>query len=272
MTDAPMRRREFITLLGGAAAAWPYASLAQPGPTARLVAILWAGIEPGTKAAELATSEFVNQARDLGWVEGRNLRVEHRWTSGDAQQVATFAKELVDLRPNVIVVNSTPLLAALMRATREIPIVFVRVADPVGQGLIASIARPGGNATGFTNFEFSMGGKWLQLLKEVAPRIGRVVVLFNPKTMPYELFLRSIQAGAPAVALEVHPAPAQNTEEIERVINETADKSKDGLLVLPDIFTINVCYRDAIRGNRLHASEASVTKGKARDMRANQLI
>jgi putative ABC transport system substrate-binding protein len=180
----------------------------------------------------------MDQAHDFGWVEGSNLRVEHRWTSGNAQEVAAFTKELVELRPDVIVVNSTPLLTALMRETSVIPIVFVRVADPVGQGLIASLARPGGNATGFTNFEFSMGGKWLELLKEIAPDIARVVVLFNPRTVPYEIFLRSIETTAPTLALEVRPAPAQNAEDIEHIISGIAQGSRTGLIILPDIFTI----------------------------------
>src|SRR5262245_15380159 len=125
-----MRRRDFIFASG--ALVWPQVGFAQNPPNERLVAILWAGIEPGTRAAELAIAKFVQQARDLGWVEGNNLRVEHRWTSGDLQQVTMLAKELVDLRPNAIVVNSTPLLVVVSQATRQIPVVFVRVADPVG--------------------------------------------------------------------------------------------------------------------------------------------
>jgi putative tryptophan/tyrosine transport system substrate-binding protein len=166
------------------------------------------------------------------------LRVEHRWVTSGAEQSKALAKELVSLGPDVVVVNSTPLLAVMANESRTIPIVFVRVADPVGQGLIASLARPGGNITGFTNFEFSMGGKWLQLLKDVSPSTERVAILFNPNTMPYALFVRSIEAAAPSFALKLQPSPAQNTGDIERIIEAFARDRNSGLIVLPDIFTI----------------------------------
>src|SRR5262249_6130509 len=153
--------------------------------------------------------------RDLGWLENDNLKIEHRWVTSGSQQTKILAKELVDLRPDVIVANSTPLLTALMSESRTIPIVFVRVADPVGQGLVASLARPGGNPTCFTNFEFSMGGKWLELIKQVAPPTERVAILFNPKTVPYAFFLKSIEAAAPSVALKLVPSPAESVDDIK---------------------------------------------------------
>jgi len=234
-----MRRREFIiTLIGGVVAAWPVPSWAQMPVRIRLIGVLWAGIIPGTPAAELAIAAFTEGLHELGWKEGENLKIEHRWVTSGAEQSKTLAKELVGLKPDALVVNSTPLLSVMASETRTIPIVFVRVADPVGQGLIASLARPGGNITGFTNFEFSMGGKWLQLLKDLSPSTERVAILFNPNTMPFALFVRSIEAAAPSFALQLQPSPFQNTDDVERIIEAFARERNSALVVLPDTSTI----------------------------------
>ena len=217
-----VRRREFITLIGGVVAAWPVPSWAQMPVRIQLIGVLWAGIIPGIPAAELAIAAFTEGLHELGWKEGENLKIEHRWVTSGAEQSKTLAKELVGLKPDALVVNSTPLLSVMASETRTIPIVFVRVADPVGQGLIASLARPGGNITGFTNFEFSMGGKWLQLLKDLSPSTERVAILFNPNTMPFALFVRSIEAAAPSFALQLRPSPFQNTDDVERIIEAFA--------------------------------------------------
>jgi putative ABC transport system substrate-binding protein len=155
----------------------------------RLVGVLWAGLTRGTPEANAAVAALTKKLRDLGWRENDNLKIEHRWVTSGSQQTKILAKELVDLRPDVIVANSTPLLAALASESRTIPIVFVRVADPVGQGLVASLARPGGNATDFTNFEFSMGGKWLELIKQVAPPTERVANSLQSEYGALRLFL-----------------------------------------------------------------------------------
>jgi ABC-type uncharacterized transport system substrate-binding protein len=234
-----VRRREFIiTLIGGVVAAWPVPSWAQMPVRIRLIGVLWAGIIPGTPAAELAIAAFTEGLHELGWKEGENLKIEHRWVTSGAEQSKTLAKELVGLKPDALVVNSTPLLSVMASETRTIPIVFVRVADPVGQGLIASLARPGGNITGFTNFEFSMGGKWLQLLKDLSPSTERVAILFNPNTMPFALFVRSIEAAAPSFALQLQPSPFQNTDDVERIIEAFARERNSALVVLPDTSTI----------------------------------
>jgi putative ABC transport system substrate-binding protein len=241
-----MKRREFIALLGGAAATWPLAANAQSTAQMRLVGVLWGGLTPGTPAANLALATFIKGLHDFGWREGDNLKVEHRWVTSGLEQGKALARELVNLRSDVIVVNSSPLLAALLGESRTIPIVFVRVADPVGQGLITSLSQPGGNVTGFTNFEFSMGGKWLELLKDVAPRTERVAILFNPNTMPYSLFVRSIETASPSFALKIQQSPAQSVSDLERIVSEFAREPNGGLLILPDIFTIE--HRQVIIG------------------------
>src|SRR5712692_5926737 len=177
------KRREFITLLGGTAAAWPLAARAQQPAQVRRVGMLigYAENDPETQARLLA---FRKELEHLGWTEGRNVRIDYRFAPARPDQAQSFAKELVALRPDVLVGNSTPSTAALLRETRTVPIVFVGVSDPLGSGFVTSIARPGGNATGFTNFQPSLTGKWLGMLKEFVPAIVRVAVVFNPRTAP----------------------------------------------------------------------------------------
>jgi putative ABC transport system substrate-binding protein len=230
-----MKRREFITLVG--TAAWPISAWAQNSVDTRLVGVLWGGLIAGTPEANAAVATLANKLRDLGWQPDK-LRFEHRWFIAGSQQSSELAKELVGLRPHVVVVNSTPLLTALENESHTIPIVFVRVADPVGQGFVKSLARPGGNASGFTNFEFSMGGKWLELIQEVAPRTERIGIIFNPNTVPYAYFLKAIESAAPSLALTLVPSPAERADDIEAKAAAFAQKSGGGLLILPDIFNI----------------------------------
>ena len=234
-----MRRRDFIALLSGAFAR-PFAVRAQQSDRKRLIGVLWAGVVQGTSLAKSIEATFVEKLRDLGWKEDHNVQLEHRWTiaGGAVGQTRALARELVALQPDVIVVNSSPLLATLISETKTIPIVFVRVADPVGQGFIPSLARPGGNVTGFTNFESAIGAKWLQLLKELSPDIMRVAVLFNPNTIPYGIFLRSIEAAAPTFGVGLTALQVSSAEEIERALLSFSREPKAALLVLPDIFTI----------------------------------
>jgi putative ABC transport system substrate-binding protein len=236
-----MRRREFITLLGGAAAPWPLAALAQRGLRRIGVLMSFAAHDPEGQQRIVA---FERGMRDLGWVEGRNLRITYRWALGDAE-LRNAASELIGAAPDLILANSTPAAVALTQQSRTVPIVFVQVTDPVGQGVVASLARPGGNLTGFTIFEFSIGTKWLEMLKVVAPQVTRVALLFNPTTAPYaDSFRLPVEAAAPSFDATAVPAVARDAAEIERVLEAFAREPNGGLMVLPDITTTN--HRDLI--------------------------
>lgn len=191
-----MRRRDFIKFFGGAAL-WPLSAQAQQPERMRLIGILLPAAV-GDPAAKRQLAAFVRQLEELDWAEGRNLQIDYRWGAGDPERMQVFAKELVELQPNVILARSTPVTAALLRQTRTIPIVFTVVSDPVGERFVESLARPGGNVTGFTNVEFSLTGKWLELLKEVAPGIKRVAFIFDPKLAPGggSYYTRLIEASA----------------------------------------------------------------------------
>ena len=178
-----MKRRTFITLLGGAAA-WPLAARAQQGERMRRIGVLM-GYAESDREGQANFSAFQGGLQKLGWTEGRNIRIDARWASADADLVQRFAKELVALQPDLIVTQNTPITAAMLQRTRTIPIIFANVSDPVGSGFVAGLPRPGGNVTGFIDMEGSMAGKWLELLKEVAPRVTRVAFLFNPATAPF---------------------------------------------------------------------------------------
>jgi putative ABC transport system substrate-binding protein len=232
-----MRRREFITILGGAAATWPLAGYAQQPDGVRVGVLMpLAESDPSIKR-QLAA--FVRQLEALGWAEGRNLRIEYRWAAGDADRMQVFAKELVTLQPRVILARSTPVTAALLKQTRIIPIVFVLVSDPVGEHFVDSLARPGGNVTGFTNVESSLTGKWLELLKEVAPGTKRAAFIFDPKLAPGggSYYTHLIEASAPSFAVARTAMPVHDDAEIERAVGEFVQEPNGGLLVLPDATT-----------------------------------
>jgi putative ABC transport system substrate-binding protein len=238
-----MRRREFIAGLGSAAA-WPLAARAQQGDRARHVGVLMNVVQedPGGPADVTA---FRQGLAELGWIEGRNIDIEFRWPGGDIERVQTFAKELVALRRDVLIGRSTPTTAALKQETATIPIIFVNVPEPVEQGFVQSLARPGGNITGFTNFEASIGGKWLQLLKEVDPRIARVAVIYNPQTAPFAgLYLRSVQSAAPTFAVETVAMPIRSDADIEAALTMFAQQPSGGLIAIPDSFTSQ--HRDRV--------------------------
>ena len=222
-----MKRREFITLLCGMTA-WSLGARAQQAGAMRLVGVLIPLAETDTEAqTELAA--FRKELQRLGWTEGRNARIETRWAAGDVDRIQAYAKELVTLKPDVILARTTPVTAALLRETRTIPIVFVGPSDPVGAGFAASMARPGGNATGFTNVEASLGGKWVELLKEIDPRVTRIAVIFDPKTSPGggSYYLRLVQDAARSIAVETIVTPVHDAAEIERVI-EASPKPERG--------------------------------------------
>jgi putative ABC transport system substrate-binding protein len=228
-------RRQFITLLGGAAA-WPLGARAQQGERVRRIAVL-SGIAHDHEAEDRIAS-FVKGLAELGWVQGRNVSIEYRWAAGDAERARAHAIEVLGFGPDVILANGTAVVAALQRETQTLPIVFVLGLDPVESGFVAGLARPGGNITGFTTFEPEMGGKWLEVLKEIAPRVLRVGVIFNPHTQPFHAtFLRSIEAAASSFAVAPVAAPVHSATEIEAAMASLGLEAGGGCIVLPDIFT-----------------------------------
>jgi putative ABC transport system substrate-binding protein len=242
---AGIGRRAVIGVLGGAAFVWPYDLIAQPTKRVRRLGVLM-GVanDPGGQALLAA---FQTGLKELGWNEGGNIRIDYRWGAGDADRGRKLATELVELQPDAIFCQTTQSVMALRQATRTIPIVFVQVSDPVGSGFVGGLSRPGGNATGFTNFETSMGGKWLELLKEIVPRAATVALMFNPISSPHiasGFYLHSSEEASRLVAVEALPAPVHDTEEIERAIDAFAAKPNGALIVLPDTF--NIVHSDLI--------------------------
>jgi putative tryptophan/tyrosine transport system substrate-binding protein len=231
-----MRRREFITLLGGTAVIWPVAAGAQQRDRTRLIGALM-GYAESDPAVQSYLAAFRAALAKLGWREGGNFRIELRWGAADSDRIRTFAKELVELRPDAILGATTPVISALARETQTIPIVFAIVIDPIGNGFAQSLARPGGNITGFTVLDSAIGGKWMELLKEVAPRTERVALLFNPATAPpLQSLMATIQTAASSIAVQANAAPIHAKDEIEGVIAEQARTPGGGLIVMPDIF------------------------------------
>ena len=226
-----MRRREFIILLGGAAVAWPLAARAQQPDRMRRVGVLVSRIaDDPEEQARLAA--FVQGLQKLGWTEGRNVRIDYRWAAGDADRSRTYAAELVALAPDVIVAAGSQSVAALEQTTRTVPIVFASVVDPVGAGYVPSLARPGGNATGFTAFEYSLSGKWLELLKEIAPNLTRIAILRDPALAAGIGQFAVIQAMAPpSFGVELSPIDVRDAGEIERDVAAFAGETKGGLIV-----------------------------------------
>jgi putative tryptophan/tyrosine transport system substrate-binding protein len=232
-----LRRREFITLVGGAAAAWPLAARSQPAKMRR-VGVLMA-YEENIAEAQAWVAAFREGFRKLGWTEGGDVQIDVRWATGDKATIARFAKEMVASQPDLILSSSTPTTAALLEQTRTIPIVFGIVTDPVGSGFVASFPRPDGNATGFTNFEPTMGGKWLELLKEIAPRVNRATFLFNPVTGPhFEYYLSTFKAAAASLAVQPIVTPVRDPPELESAIAAQARESNGGIVVMPEAFTL----------------------------------
>jgi len=223
-----MRRREFITLLGGAAAALPLAARAQQSERMRRVGVLM-NFTSDDPVSQDRLAAFVQGLQELGWTVGRNLQVDYRWGAGNVERYRTFAAELVALTPDVLVTAGAPAVEALQRATRTVPIVFTNVTDPVGGGLVASLARPGGNTTGLTLSEYGLSGKWLELLKEIAPRVTRAAVLRDPVAVGIGQFA-AIQAVAPSLQMELSPVDVRDASEIERAVTAFADRPSGGLI------------------------------------------
>jgi len=227
-----VRRREFILTLGGAAA-WPLAARAQQGERIRRVGVLL-----NFAASDRSHRPFSDRLRELGWTDGHNLHIDYRWGAGDASRLRAEALDLVRLQQDVIFAVGSPGLVAAQQATRTIPIVFANVADPVGQGFIASLARPGGNATGFTNFESAIGGKWLETLKQLVPRAAQVALIVNPENPNFSIFVRSVETVATTFGVKTLTTAVRNEMEMEGAIAALADKAIDGLIVLPDALTL----------------------------------
>jgi putative tryptophan/tyrosine transport system substrate-binding protein len=233
-----MRRRDFIKGIVCSTLAWPLPARAQQPGRIRLVASLMSAADTDPQyQADLAA--FHEGIRKLGWVEGRNIRTEVRWAALDVTVMNLLAEELVAMRPDVILSNDTPTTEALLQQTRTVPIVFATVSDPVGSGFVASFPKPGGNVTGFATIEGSLGGKWVELLKEIAPQVERVALLFNPVTAPYYGYvLNSFNAAAAAHSVQATTAQVKNISAVEAVVAAQANEPNDGLIVLNEDFTI----------------------------------
>jgi putative ABC transport system substrate-binding protein len=232
-----MRRREFITLVGGVAVAWPVVAHAQKTKGIRRIGVL-KNTPEGDPEAKVELAAFEQELKNLGWREGQNIRIDYRFGAGDTARMAAFAKELVAIKPDVIVARSTPALKALAAETSTIPIVFISVSDPVGERLAASLARPGGNATGFTSVESAMAGKWVELLKEITPGLKRVTYIFNPQTAPGggAYYTRLVEHAAAALGVTAISGPVYAPSDIESAITELAHEPGGGLIALPDAF------------------------------------
>jgi putative tryptophan/tyrosine transport system substrate-binding protein len=239
-----MRRRDFVKVIAGSATAWPLAlSAQQSGKVGRIGALM--GIAENDPEARPRAMAFEQGLHELGWTAGRNFRIDYRWAADDPERIRTYAAELVALAPDVILATTTPVMMVLQAATRTIPIVFVLVIDPITRGLVANLTRPGGNITGFVTFEFSMGGKWLETLKQIASRVNRVAMIFNPETAPFsESFVQVVEVAAPTFGVQPVAVPVRDPAEFDRAIGTFAAKPNGGLIILPDVSTSS--HRDTI--------------------------
>jgi ABC-type uncharacterized transport system substrate-binding protein len=240
---AGMKRREFVVLLG--AMAWSLTTRAQQAERIGRIGVLMGSAENDSDSKS-SVAAFEEEIRKLGWIEGSNVQIEPRWAGGDIERLRTFAKDLVELQPAVILSSSQASLAALKDTTQTIPVVFVGVGDPVRAGLVSSLAQPGANITGLTNYEASMTGKWVELLKEIMPSLARVALIFNPQThaggSPY--FLRALESAASSLGVQPIETPVHGPATIEAVIATLASEPNGGLITMPDTF--NAVHRDVI--------------------------
>ena len=254
-----MRRREFITFLGGAATAGPLPAWAQQRGQRRLGVLIQG--KPTDESYRSFLTAFVDAFQKLGWIDGQNIRIDYRWSADDAELANFYAAELVALNPDVILASTTSNLIALQRVNHAIPMVFTSVSDPVEQGFVQSLARPGGNITGFTAFEFSIGARWLDLLNQLVPGLTRVFVMFNPETsLQSTFFMRSIEAAAPAFGMQAMAAPVHEPADIQPVIESLARASNGGLIIPPDTFTR--LRRDLIAGLTIRYRVPAITQSE----------
>ena len=239
-----MRRREFLSLLGGAAAAWPLAARAQHSEQMRRIGVLQGGSDTDDPRSQPNIAAFLQTLQQLGWADGRNVKIDYRWPAADADKTRKYAAELVALAPDVILAMSSPSLVSLLQATRTVPIVFVGVADPVGAGFVDSLSRPGGNATGFVLFDYSLSTKWLELLKEIAPGVKRAAVLRDPAIASGIGQWGAISSAAPSLGVEVSPVNVRDAPEIERGVAAFARSGNGGLIVTGS--PLSLIHRDLI--------------------------
>jgi putative tryptophan/tyrosine transport system substrate-binding protein len=241
-----MRRREFMTLLGGAAAVWPLAARAQQGERVRRIGVLMGF--PNDAQGQARITVIRQELSKLGWAEGRNAHMDIRWAAGDPELTQTYATELVRLEPDVIIANSSLGVNALLRETRTVPVIFMAVPDPIGQGFVESLAHPGSNATGFSLIDFPMVAKWLQILKELSPGISRVAFMFNPSSFPggEAVYRVPFVAAAPSFGIEPRLALVHTRTDVETTLLAIAREPGGGLIIPPDLFTI--AHRELIIG------------------------
>jgi putative ABC transport system substrate-binding protein len=231
-----MKRRDFITLLGVAIAACPLTVKAQQAGHMRRIGVLF-GSAQGDRQAVIDLALLKSALQELGWVEGRNILIETRWAAANVDRIDALARELVSLQPDLIVGQTTPVVTALQRETKTIPIVFVVVADPVGSGFVASLPHPGGNITGFINLEASLSGKWIETLKDIVPGVTHASLMFNPETAPVAYYQQPFETAARFSGIEPTAAPIRNEADAERVFASLEDKPKTGIVMMPDAFT-----------------------------------
>jgi putative ABC transport system substrate-binding protein len=233
-----MKRREFVTLLGGATVAWPLAARAQQERVRRLGVLYDLGANDPEE--QRAHAVFLHELQQLKWQDGRNIGIDVRYSAGDAGQMRVYSKELVSLKPDLIFARSTAVVAALLQETRAIPLVFIGVSDPVGSGFVASLARPAANATGFTYIESSIAGKWVELLKEIAPDVTRAAIVFNPQMAPGggSYYMQAIEGASRSLAISPTSAPVLNADDIDGAMANLARERGSGLVVAPDAFTV----------------------------------
>ena len=232
-----MRRREFIGLLGSAAAAWPLAARAKPAERMRRIGVLM-GYPDGDRQAQANVTALLQGLQNLGWIEGRNLQSNYRWAGGDPDKARIFARELIATTPDVMVTSTNQVTRILQQETQTIPIVFAFVGDPVGSGFVASLAHPGRNITGFANFENSIGGKWVELFKEIAPRAGRVGFVFNPDAAPNVGFFHAAEAAAPSLGIKLFALAVRDASDVEQAVAAFASEPDGGLIVAPHAVTL----------------------------------
>lgn len=234
-----MKRREFVTLVGGSAITWPLSVRAEQSDRVQRIAVL-IQLERGDQDGQNRLSAFQDELQKLGWIVGKNPQIDYRWSISDEERGRLAAADLLKLKPDLIFANATPALRAAQQATSTIPIVFTTVIDPVGQGFVASLAHPGGNTTGFSALEPSVGGKWLDLLKQIAPGVTRVAFMYNPQRGPYGVRISTfVQEASQKLAVQYNAAPVFEPVEIEKAITVLASEPGGGLIVSPDAFTAN---------------------------------
>ena len=239
-----MQRREFITLLGGTAIAWPLAAHAQHSEQMRRIGVLQGGGDTDDPRSQPNIAAFLQTLQQLGWADGRNVKIDYRWPAADADKTCKYAAELVALAPDVILAMSSPSLDSLLQATRTVPIVFVGVADPAGAGFVDSLSRPGGNATGFMLFDYSLSTKWVELLKEIAPGVKRAAVLRDPAIASGIGQWGAISSAAPSLGVEVSPVNVRDAAEIERDLAAFAGSGNGGLIVTGS--PLSIVHRELI--------------------------